>query len=204
MVIVRGLAAGINHRVDRRAAAEHAAPRLKTASTIELRLRNGLVARRIQPDRGGRGETQRRVNEHALVAPARLEKADADVGIFRQAPRQHAPARSGADDDVVELHRAPPVFSRYFLAPAVAGPIARKVRAFCSQSQSVCRQTGRATPNAPGFQGTRAAATIAAPAAPGRPPAFHERLRSASACLPPAHAPSSVEAMADSDRSLGG
>ena len=115
MIIVRALAAGIDHRVDRRAPADHAAARLKPASAVELRLRHGLIAHRVQPDGRGGGKAQRRMNKHALVGPSRFEKADADAGVFRQTPRQCASARPCADDNVVELHRAHPVFPPLFL-----------------------------------------------------------------------------------------
>jgi len=100
LVVVDAVAAQVDHRVDRAAAAEQLAARQVQAAAAEPRL--GLAE---QVPVGGALEQQRERHRHGdlgeVLRSARLDQRDADVRVLRQARGEHAARRSGADDHVV-------------------------------------------------------------------------------------------------------
>ena len=101
MVIVRRLAAHVDHAVDRRASAEHLAARVDEASPVETRLGRGLhhpvrarVADAVQV-------SDRNADPVVRVAAPGFEQEHAGAGVFGQAVRQYAAGGAGAHDDVV-------------------------------------------------------------------------------------------------------
>jgi hypothetical protein len=104
MVEILGLAADIDHAVDRRRAAEHAASRVEDRTVVDPGIGLGRKApgqlRMIEQfDVPGRDMDQR-----VPVAPAGLDQDDPCGRIGRQPVRQHAPRRPGPDDYIVCLH----------------------------------------------------------------------------------------------------
>jgi hypothetical protein len=102
-IVVLGLAAHVDHGVDRARAAEHLAARLVAAAAVQPRLRLGRERPVGAAGLAEQRESGRAVDQHALVDRPRLEQADANGRIFGQACREHAAGRSGADDHVVEV-----------------------------------------------------------------------------------------------------
>ena len=104
MVEILGLAADIDHPVDRAGTAQHAAARIGDGAPIGAGVGLGRVApgdRRMiqQPHIAGRD-----VDQRVAVRPAGLDQHDAGTGIFAQPIGQHAPRRAGADNDIIRLH----------------------------------------------------------------------------------------------------
>ena len=90
-VVVLGLAAHVDHGVDRARAAEHLAARLVAAPAAEAGLRHGLEGPVVGAVLGQQREPGGAVDEDALVGRPGLEQADADGRVLaRGAP----PARS--------------------------------------------------------------------------------------------------------------
>ena len=100
-VVVARLPAHVDHAVDGRAAAEHAAARVGQAAAVEAGLRGRLeapvgarVAHQVEVADGD-------VDPVVVVLAAGLEEKHARLGIGREAVRQQAARRARADDDVV-------------------------------------------------------------------------------------------------------
>ena len=103
VIIVGGLAAHVDHGVDRGRAADHLAARIVQAAAVEAFLRLGLehpVRARIAD---GEEIADRDVVPDPIVAPAGLKQQHARIRRGRQPVRQHAAGRAGADDDVVVI-----------------------------------------------------------------------------------------------------
>ena len=104
MVEIFGLAADIDHAVDRRGTAEHLAARPKHAAIAGARIGLGLVA---PIDRGvgeGLAKTERNVDPAVAVLAAGLEQEHAHRRILAEPRRDCAPGRAGADDDKIGLN----------------------------------------------------------------------------------------------------
>src|SRR5690606_762779 len=104
-VVVRPVAADVDHGVDGGGAAEDLPAGPEQRAPGEARLRLGVVGpvhlRLEQPAEGG-GD----LDLGAGVRPARFEEEDARGGVGAEAVGQHAPRRAGTDDDVV-VHGGP-------------------------------------------------------------------------------------------------
>ena len=102
LVEVAGVAAHVDHAVDRGRAAQHLAARAVEPAAVQVGLGLGLetpvVARHVHRD----GERGRHLDEDAAVAAPRLEQQHAGAHVLAQAVSQHAAGRAGADDDVIE------------------------------------------------------------------------------------------------------
>ena len=99
---IGGIAAHIDHAVDRGRTADHLAARRMHPSTAQMRLRLRLilpiVARHVHRDRQRAGH----LDEDRAIGPALFEHQHAMPSILGQPGGEHAPRRSGADDDVIE------------------------------------------------------------------------------------------------------
>ena len=105
MVVIGGLAAHIDHGVDRGRAADHLAARIVQAAPVQPRLRLGLehpVGARIA-DR--EQVADRNVKPDPIVAAARFEHEHALVGIGGKPVGEQAAGRAGADNDVIVFAR---------------------------------------------------------------------------------------------------
>ncbi len=101
MIVVGGLAAHIDHGVDRRRAADHLAARIIQAASVEARLRLGLehpVRARIAD---GEQVADRNVKPDPIVAAAGFEDQHALAGVGRKPVGEQAAGRTRADDDVI-------------------------------------------------------------------------------------------------------
>ena len=101
VIVVGGLAAHVDHGVDRRRAADHLAARIVQRAAVEAGHRFGLehpVRARIA-DREQIAD--RDVVPDPVVAAAGFEQQHAILGIRRKAIGQHAAGRARADNDVV-------------------------------------------------------------------------------------------------------
>ena len=101
VVVVAGLAAHVDHGVDRRRAADHLAARIVQRAAVEAGHRFGLehpVGARIA-DR--EQVTDRDVIPDPVVAAAGFEQQHAIARIGAEPVRQHAARRARADDDVI-------------------------------------------------------------------------------------------------------
>ena len=101
-VVVRGLAAHVDHAVDRRAAAQHLAARIIEHATAESRLGLGLEAPVGARIADAVEIADRDVDPGIVVLAAGLEQQDRYRGIGGQPVGEHAAGGAGADDDVVE------------------------------------------------------------------------------------------------------
>ena len=117
MIVIGGLAAHVDHRVDRRRAADHLAARIIEAAAIEAFLRLGLEApvRARIADREQIADGNMKPNP--IVAAAGFEQQHAPVAIGRQPIGQEAAGRARADDDVVVL-----ALDRLLLRPSSPPP----------------------------------------------------------------------------------
>ncbi len=100
-VVIGGLAAHIDHAVDRRAAADHPAARIGDGAAVEARLGDGLehpigalIADGVEIADGN-------VEPNPVVTAARFEKQDFGTRIGGKTIGEQAPSRTSADDDVV-------------------------------------------------------------------------------------------------------
>ncbi len=107
-VVVARLAAHVDHRVDRRAAAQHLAARVDDRAPVEALVRLGPVApvgaRVVDAEEVAHGDP----DPDPVVASAGLEQQHLHVGIGREPVGQQAAGGAGADDHVVVavfLHR---------------------------------------------------------------------------------------------------
>ena len=101
MVVVGGLAAHVDHGVDRGRAADHLAARIVQAAAVEALLGLGLehpVRARIAD---GEQVADRDVEPDPVVAAAGFQQQHALARVGGQPVRQHAAGRARADDDVV-------------------------------------------------------------------------------------------------------
>jgi hypothetical protein len=102
LVVVGPVAADVDHRVHRRAAAEclHAGP--VGAASAELLLRRRLVAP-VPSGLEQRGERGRQMDGVIVVVGAGFEQQDRDARVLRQPRRDHPASAPRSDDDVVEV-----------------------------------------------------------------------------------------------------
>ena len=99
-VVVGAVAADVDHRVHRRAAAQRLHPRPGGAAPVQLLLRGGLVV----PVPLGLGQRGQRRGDGDLVdvrGRAGLQQQHAGAGVVGQAGGQDGPCAAGSDDDVV-------------------------------------------------------------------------------------------------------
>jgi hypothetical protein len=134
MVEILGLAANIDHAVDRAGAAEHAAARVEDRPAGDPRIGLGLEApgqhRMVEQfDVAGRD-----VDQRVAVARPGLEQQHAGGGIFAEPVGQHAASRAGADDDEIRLHALSSLATAFSKAPS---PTAR-----CRQRFPLSRGAG--------------------------------------------------------------
>ncbi len=101
VVVVGGLAAHVDHGVDRGRAADHLAARIIEAAAVKPLLGLGLE----HPVRARIADSEqiadRDVEPNPVIVAAGFQQQDALAGIGRQAVRQHAAGRARADDDIV-------------------------------------------------------------------------------------------------------
>ena len=100
--VVQRMATDIDHAVDRRRAADHAATRRMDAALVHERLRLGLVHPGVARVGHGIGKARGHVDEDAVVEGARFQQQYAHLGVLGQPVGQHAAGGTGAHDDVVE------------------------------------------------------------------------------------------------------
>ena len=101
LVVVTTLAAEIQHRVDRRAAAEDLAARVEDRAPVEPRIGLGAVAPVGARIADAVQVADRDVDPDPVVLAARLEQQDRHVRVRGQPVREHAAGGACADDDVV-------------------------------------------------------------------------------------------------------
>ena len=100
LVVVGRVAADVDHRVDRRGAAERLAARQIDAAVVETRLEPGaevpVRARAVVGREGGRD-----VDEVRRVRRPGLQEQDLHIGVLAEPVGEHAARRARADDHVV-------------------------------------------------------------------------------------------------------
>src|SRR5580704_456965 len=101
MIVIGGLAAHIDHGVDRRRAADHLAARIIQAAAVETFLGLGLEAPIGARIANGEQIANWNMKPDPVVAAAGLEDEYALAGICGQAVGEDAAGRAGAGDDVV-------------------------------------------------------------------------------------------------------
>src|SRR5205085_4623785 len=101
VVEIFGLAADIDHAVDRRGTAEHLAARPEYAAIPGAGIGLGLVAPIDRRVGEGLAKTERDVDPAIAVLAAGLEQEHARRRILAEPRRDCAPGRAGADDDEV-------------------------------------------------------------------------------------------------------
>jgi hypothetical protein len=101
MVEILGLAADIDHAVDRAGAAQHLAARPINLASAGVGL--GLVAPVDRRVGKGLAEAKRDVDPAIGVVAARFEQQDACVAVLGEARGDRASGRAGADDDEIGL-----------------------------------------------------------------------------------------------------
>ena len=101
VIVVPGVAAHVQHRVDRRGATEGLAARPIHAPVVAMRLGCGLVAPVVRRFVAQAREAGRHLQHKRVVGGARLEDQDAQPIVFGEAVGDRAAGRAGADDDVV-------------------------------------------------------------------------------------------------------
>ena len=120
-VVVAGMAADIDHAVDRGRAAEHAAARAIHHAAVHEGLGLGVVVPvdLVVGQRIGEGGRHVDLPVPGVIAAAGLEQKHASRWLGRQPVGQHAAGRAGADDDVI-----PVLAVRHPSDPqAAAGPV---------------------------------------------------------------------------------
>ena len=108
VLVVLGMAADIDHGIDRGGAAQDLAARIVVALPVEAGIGLGLVH---PVDAGvveGLAIAQGHLHEEAAVAAARLQHQHAVAPVRREPLGQYAAGRTGAHDDEIELHGFPP------------------------------------------------------------------------------------------------
>ena len=106
LVVVRAIAADVDHGVDRGAAAKDLAARQVDPPVAAVRLVPGRVIPVLRAA-VERRERRRDVHEVVRVRAARLDQEDADVRVLSKAVREHAARRPRTDDHVV-VHAVSP------------------------------------------------------------------------------------------------
>ena len=101
-VEIAGVAAHVDHAVDRGRAAQHLAARTVDAPAVQIGLGLGLEAPVVALHVHGDRERGRHLDEDAAPAAACLEQQHADALVLAQPVGQHAAGRAGADDHVIE------------------------------------------------------------------------------------------------------
>ena len=104
LVIVPGMAADIDHAVDRRGAAQPLAPGPPQPAVVHVRLRLGpeapvevvLVLDQLP-------HAQRHAHQDGGVGTPGLQQQDLGVRVFGESGREHAAGASAADDHIVEM-----------------------------------------------------------------------------------------------------
>src|ERR1700730_1649081 len=151
VIVVGGLAAHIDHGVDRRRAADHLAARIIEAAAVEAFLWLGLktpVGARIAD---GEQIADRNVKPDPVVAAAGFENEHALAGVGRELIGQNAAGRARAGDDVVVF-----AVNRLCRAhrPSCAEKDSTAVRAARSRGAATPASLVRAPPNAYCFGAT--------------------------------------------------
>ena len=98
---IAAMAAGINHHVDRGAAAQHLASPHRHAAVVQGWLRFGVVAPVEHAPLPQPAQPEWNLNVRVPIAAAGFQQQDRCALILGQAVGQHASRGSGADDDVV-------------------------------------------------------------------------------------------------------
>ena len=101
MIVIGGLAAHIDHGVDRRRTADHLAARIVEAAAVEAFLGLGLEAPIGARIANGEQIADRNMKPDPVVAATGFEDKHALAGIGGQAVGEDAAGRAGAGDDVV-------------------------------------------------------------------------------------------------------
>src|SRR4029077_2277252 len=101
VIVIGGLAAHIDHGVDRGRAADHLAARIIEAAAVETLLGLGLEAPVGARIADGEQIADRDVKPDPVVAPAGFENEHALVGVGREPVGENAAGGAGAGDDVV-------------------------------------------------------------------------------------------------------
>ena len=120
VVEVTRLAAHIDHGVDRAGAADHLAAGPVAGPATQRGDRRGVVHPVDLRIEEGAAIADGQLDPHRAVRAARFQHQHGRVRPFRQAPRDHAAGRAGADDQIVEglRHRTGCwVISRCSIAP---------------------------------------------------------------------------------------
>ena len=102
MIVVRRLAADIDHAVDRRRAAKHPAARKRQDAATEPRLGDSLKAPVGARIADAVDEPDGDFDPDIAVEPSSLDKQDADCRIGAETIGENTASRTGANDDVVE------------------------------------------------------------------------------------------------------
>src|SRR3974390_824501 len=108
MVVVRRVAARINHGVDRRRSSERSAARLVAAPPVEAALWHGFEGPIVETPRNHQDARERRLDEPAIAGAPGFQQADGDARILAQPACDDATGRTGTQYQIVEfVHRAP-------------------------------------------------------------------------------------------------
>lgn len=102
-VVIHRVAAVIDHRVDRRRAADHPAGFLVDGLAIEVRLGTGLVSPANPLALVGERQRAGHGDDEPPVGPAGFHQQNRGRRILAEPSRQDAPGRPSAHEDVVEL-----------------------------------------------------------------------------------------------------
>ena len=105
LVVIRPVAADVDHAVDRRGPAQHLAARDRHLPPVQPLLRGRGIEPVVPPVLGQQHDPQRHPDQRRAVAWSGLDQADADGRVLRQAIRQNGAGRARADDHVIEAHR---------------------------------------------------------------------------------------------------
>ena len=106
-VVVGGMAAGVDHRVDRRGAAERPPARLVTAPAAEAGLRDRLIGPIVEFGRRHQHAGDRRVDYPAVAGAAGFDQGDGRARVLAQPARQHAAGRTAAENEIIDLVHRP-------------------------------------------------------------------------------------------------
>jgi len=101
MIVVPGVAADIEHGVDRGGAAQRLAARPVHAPVVAMFLRHRLVAPVVRRLVAEAGEARRHLEHEGVVGRPGLEDQDVEHKILGEAVGDGAAGRAGTDDDVV-------------------------------------------------------------------------------------------------------
>ena len=99
-IIIGGIAARVDLRVDRRSPADDLGLRIPDHAPAQMALRHGGIAPGGDA-LGHLGKTRRHGEIWMPVAAARLQQQHADIRVFRQPPGQRATGRASPHDDII-------------------------------------------------------------------------------------------------------